>query len=842
MKKLFLLLLSMFAVVGIISCTGDETITVPTDETLTVSEQLDMPVNLSINETSKTLSWDAVEDAVRYNVYVDGELEAEVNGTSYDFSSLTGEKLVFTVKAMAPTGLQNSNHSATHAYIANKASAKLALTASLATNGLTVNNPDAFAEELLNKGMLASDLDSMMTNAQNAVGSIDGSMLTLQSVYTLIDNWMDTMDLVEIEALISALIKVELPTTIQEELDLLIEEDGTCSYYSSYNDECYYYYDYSEDILMLQTMLEFINNHGDEAVRSAMIVVEYVMDVEASIDSEMISNIESIMDVSSIDGSMDDIDFSMLVTVKNDMINMFKDNLPELEDVILLNTTVLAFVEILAEDSMDTSVISVAKQSASSLASIELFFNFLLEMNQEYMTSIVGLLMPNVTEETGKEFIKQNIALIDSFLTNNQTEIEALNNLYTDEEQETLFYELMIMSMTSSFYAMDLDMELDEFESQIRTIIEENFDFNNILILQEAMGENFNALLDSIIASDYAIVDIMFDLAAISEGSEFGDFIAYSDNEFDSNFFIDVYLGPGTYYLIVEGYDNNQSGELDVSIFGDNNPLLNTSEYLNVGGSFAYEFTITTTTHIEAYSEGYLDTVGWIVSEETYLGTTTEGPTQQELTFDLVKEMLRLMNPMIQDMTIEEYDAFINMFLSIMTTQGLIVDMAYGEEMDMGMNAFTVLFGMLNSAIEDTTVNQLNIIKNLFATLSTPEYMDELEGLIVEMETNENASFGIIILMANVYLDFYLESTTDIDVLVDQFITTMSTPDMLNQLDITQAEVDEIETMIETFLTTMSTQVTLIKDYDYTNLNEVQMNNIMSFMMMFGSMYYADMN
>ena len=822
MKKLWLLLLSLFAVVGIISCTGDETL--PTDETVTVFEQLDMPVNLSVNDSTKTLTWDSVEDAIKYNVYVDGELKTEVTGTSYDFSSLSGDQISFTVKAIAPSGKLNSSMSTGIAYVANRTQAKAAMQLSLQQYGLIVEDSEAFAEELVNKGMLAEDLDAMMTSV-SSIDSVDISA-GASAIYNTIDEIMDEMDLQNIEALVSALIKVQLPTLIQEEID----------YYQMRN-ATYGYDRYAEDILMLENLLTFIEENADEAVKSVMIMVEYIMDIEASIDSEMLANIQSLMNSFETTSEPSSQDIATIIAIKDDMINMLKDNLPELEDFVMINTTMMAMASIMVEDEVNLSIVNVSKQSLASKLSIELMFDFMLDIDQAYLEAFVEVAETESLDSV-KAFIKENLGMIDEFLADNQSKIDEINNIYSDEEKEDMFVESMVMTLTSNlYYMMNLEIDMSEFETEIRTIFEDNFDFNNILILQEAMDENFNELLDAIIASDYAIIDRIFDLAAFSSGGNV--FLIYNDDNNGLDFGFDYYLPAGTYYLVTEGFNTYESGFLHVFLFAGETELVNDETYLSAGESLAYKFTLTQSSLIYASSESDLDTVGYIVTEEVYLGTSSNEMTETEAGFALIKEVMNLLNPMVQDMTLTEYEAFINTFYSITQVQSAINDMMYGElQGEMGMSMMMVIYDVIFQMIQDTSENHFNLIKNLFATINSNNYIDDLETIVSEIDTNENATYGLMILISNVFIDFYADSSTDINVMIDEFIVLMSTPEMMAQTGLTLAQITELETNINYTITEMIAQANIIKDYDYTNLTQTQMTNVMAFAALFGGLYY----
>ena len=154
MKKLFLVFIMLFSVLGIAACGGN-----PSEIEISYDEQIAFPTNLTID--GKTLSWDAVVDAAGYYVYADGEEVKEVKTNSYDFSSLDGTRIIFTVVTKAPKGMQDSAQSASVAYVENKEQEVTAMQLALEEN-LPMELDPGFAEELVNKGMLASEFEDMV--------------------------------------------------------------------------------------------------------------------------------------------------------------------------------------------------------------------------------------------------------------------------------------------------------------------------------------------------------------------------------------------------------------------------------------------------------------------------------------------------------------------------------------------------------------------------------------------------------------------------------------------------------------------------------------------------------
>jgi hypothetical protein len=695
---------------------------------------------------------------------------------------------------------------------------------------MDVNDPDAFAEELANKGMTAGDLDALFTSMESLENMNPTSM---SGMYEVVDGVMDDMDLDMIEALVSSLIKVELPAMIEDRLDFMREFDGECAYERwDSTEECYYYNDFTQDIAQLEDLLEYIENNADEAVRSVMIVVEYVMTVQDGIETDIIDNIETIANTEEPSAAT----ITLMLSVKNDLVNLLKDNLPEVEDFVMINTTMMALVSVMSQEAVDMSFVSIPKQSAAAHMSFELFFNFLLEIDQAYMESMVDLMVDESSENT-KAFIKSNIDLLDTYYENNQTLIDEMNNLYTDEERENLYTEYMIFQAYSTFMTftpmMNQINDMDAMEEDIREIVETYLDYDSVVILGEMMNENMGQLLDDIIASDYAIVDSMVDLMVLQSqnSSPYGgyQYVASDDDGGEGlNFIITETLQPGDYEFVVNAFSSDGSYDLTVMLGGDY--LVQETINLYYEEQFMIHFTITEVTNFQAYSEGYeVDTVAYLGWKES--SNNTEELNEPEVIFNFLGDLMDLMNPMLQEMTDAEYQAFIDVFYSNLMVQLMVQNLVIDEpELQTYIDAIEII----KTSFDTTATNQLDLFQNLMSVLSTTEYMDDLQTFInIEDETGPYAA---LILGANVFIDFYEESETDLDTIIAEVISALDNADVMVMLDITPQMVNEIEMMMTDYFDTIYTQAQIIKDYDYQNLTSIQDQNIQTFMMALAGM------
>lgn len=701
MKKLVMIFLGLFLVLGIVSCGGSK-IEVP--DYSDYEEQADMPVNLTVNDSTKILSWDAVDGASGYGVYVDGELETEVDDASYDFSGLTGDHIVFSVQALGPRGVADSQMSATVAYVANKAAEMSAMASALSDSGMGSFDLGAFAEELVNKGFLADDFETIYDNAIlfGDIDSTDG----FTEVYALVDDLFTSMELYQIEAFVSATVKVELYITIESQLDN--------SWYLS-----------DEDIAMYESLSAMIEDDADAVVQSVMVVFEYILNVQSEFDEELVGQIDSVY------SSLGTTSFNAatFVAVKDDIVTKFKEELPSVNDVMLMNTTIMTFVSAMLGNETTLDATLIGKQAASELMSAELFFNFLLTMDEDYFDALNDFGTTPSYVNYQKTFAKENVDLLNTFLDEQEDLIDAINDVFTDEEKADMYFEYMVVMQSQALFAGGIS-----FETNTGTInIEDYINYQDIITLQDAGRDMLNLLIDEIVASDYAIIDSAIDYIDLSEN--------------------------GTY------------------------------DSTNIA-----------------------------------LG-------------NLMNDCMVLLNTLVQDVDQDTYDALIGYMLGEMD-----YSFALASELETGGMIFTAFpINAVSLILENTSDNQLAIIQNLFSLLVDGSYVNEIAEF--SNDSSLEAMYGQYILVADLIVEFYADSEGDITAIIDEIETQLKDEQVLEDLGLTEEDVDGIVISIEARITNLVTYADMINDYDYQNLTSVQEVNVLNFMetfssiLMFGGMY-----
>jgi len=465
-------------------------------------------------------------------------------------------------------------------------------------------------------------------------------------------------------------------------------------------------------------------------------------------------------------------------------------------------------------------------------------------MDQAYMQSLVDLLVEDNSDHV-KEFIKSNIALIDTYLENNQTMIDQMNNLYTDEEKEAMYTEVMVLQTYSTVMSLNIfinvvdgkeENDLENLEEDIRAIYEQYSDFDSMMILSDMMDENMNQLLDDIIESDYAIVDSMVDLITLqAQSSSLHDdyqFLVQDDDGGDGlNFMISETLEPGDYELRVSAYNVYYDMYLyDLEVMVDGNSLVSETVSLENVRNYIYNFTITETSEFMAYSQGNeVDTVGYLGWKE--ISNSEEELDEVEVITSFMSDLMTLMSPMVEEMTDEEYQAFIetvysNVIIQLMA-QNLVID-------DPEVQTYIDAINIIKDSMDEVATNQLDLFQNLMNVLSKTEYMADIETYAnLQGDAGTNAS---VILLANVFIDFYEESEDDLDAIIAEFLGAIDNADMMVLLDISPQMVSQLETMMTGYFDDLYTQAEIIKNYDYDSLTTLQEQNINTFILALSGM------
>ncbi|MCK4551353.1 MAG: hypothetical protein KAU02_00445 [Tenericutes bacterium] len=463
-----------------------------------LNEFINSPTNLSIS--GKTLSWDEVENADGYLVYVDGEEEDSVNTNGFDFSGLTGENLIFQVKTKAPRGMQDSGVSASIAYVANPTieiyainSAYSAMISSLSDNNLVelpFSLPEGFPEELVRKGMIGSEFETIMTSLVSLQTNIV-TTTTVNEQFDLFDAFLSSID--NVEAFVSASVVTLLADMIQFQIyelqsDLLLYGE----YFANANDE--YFEEYYQNLINQATLtLEALNalkteieDNPDSIVMSITTTIEYFVSIEEMLSSDLFTYLQSLFEAT----EPDDVNVNELVLIKEEIVNVLRETMPSQEDMSLMfqfysvfqtltNTTVNLDIEV---DNYS------GKLAAQALLTLEATINYLDTFDEAYFNDFIDVTRLDVSFELiSVELAILSIEYFKEFKDSNQALLDSISDIFTDEEKELLFDDYLAVLISG-------DIVGDEYQIIYSGLVEVNF--QTILHLQSVYGDAFDAALD----------------------------------------------------------------------------------------------------------------------------------------------------------------------------------------------------------------------------------------------------------------------------------------------------------------------------------------------------------
>ena len=515
MKKLFLVFIMLFSVLGIAACGGN-----PSNVEISYDEQIAFPTNLTID--GKTLSWDAVVDAAGYYVYADGEEVKEVKTNSYDFSSLDGTRIIFTVVTKAPKGMQDSAQSASVAYVENKEQEVTAMQLALEEN-LPMELDPGFAEELVNKGMLATEFEDMVDAFMTFFEDMD-DVDNMNEAFAVIDTMMESVE--NPEAIISAVVKYLLPDLLDQQIEML--EDDQAWYQSMIDDDQDYWGNYQErvdeiddEIAALEELQDMLADSADEVVKTVLFVIDYIMSIEEMITEDLITKIQNLSETE----GPEDLNVAELVLVKDEIVNILRTTMPDSTDVILAINTLYSMTAILEEmqEVQFGDMGSPEKMAGTMLLSFEAFINYVDNFDQAFFEELKTILTSTDHEYTQQAKVATLvITYFDNYLEENEDLLDEIENVYTEEEKEAMFndyLETLEDALTEEGMAIDLAF----------------MNYDQLMTVSDIFDEAFNELLDAFVESDGAILLLIAEMEIYNDEFYSQDYLDMDWKEKDYN-------------------------------------------------------------------------------------------------------------------------------------------------------------------------------------------------------------------------------------------------------------------------------------------------------------------
>lgn len=446
MKKLSIIIMLLLFTMTLLGCNKNETGEV----------YLDTPVNLAI--TDSKLSWDNVDDSKGYIVYEDGIQVEEVKTNEYTFNSNSSDRIIFTVRAIAPRGSEDSPMSLRLAYMPNYQDEVNAVNAVL--DDLDINLSDIFAEELISRGMKATELEDMIDSLMDlALSSYVGSDSTYINAFNSISTILSEID--NYEAIVSALVVGYVPSVIQMQIDNLLESltelDIHISEAPDGNRQDLMFEERAKilkSIELYEAIIDQIDECPDILVLSLCESIDYLSRI---IDYASTDLVTAITDLVEMDNPTD-ASATELYQIADELKNLLEETKPTMEELVVLSSLEqFLYLNLAVTDSPVVNIDNLYGKRAYQLSlGIDAFIRYLDILDENYMTKTLENALLDDVLESKINLAKLNAEYLNNYLKTNEELLDNLLEVFSMSEQETFFKSFNItdygMIKGSTFY------------------------------------------------------------------------------------------------------------------------------------------------------------------------------------------------------------------------------------------------------------------------------------------------------------------------------------------------------------------------------------------------------
>lgn len=716
MKRILIAFSLLFAIVFVTGCTGDQTGEIPFDYT----EAMTPPSNLRIS--GKLLQWDPVEGGSEYIVFADGVEKEAVSTTQYDFSSLSGTSIIFQVKAKGPKGMADSAFSVSVAYNANPAQEKSAIEGLMVEYDLE-EVPEGFAEELVRKGMTASQMETVLDAFQTFVTTAEAVEDDPIAINTALKTMMTTE--FNFEAIASAFLVTMAPKMMEEaiaEIQAEIDEYESWGYW--YEDQIN---ELETQITLYESLLDLLEDTPEAMLIALVETYEQLVALQADIDNDFIQMILDLFSGEFV--IISEINASEIILIKDEFVTILEENLPSMEYMILMMEMAEAMVVATSDDqgAIDTFKANKTYYAAEAILSIQAITAFLDTIDLAFIEETIDIAgdvasksiesteMKQLVEMSQMRMLALLIEYYNKFLDENDELIDQMDAVFTDAQKEAMF----------DAYMAELDPEM--MEEDILYSVLTNMSYEELDQFADIMDKVGEKLLDSLVATDSEI------LLLIAEMNGFDDF----------------------YY---EEYFNRATGET----YANETAMAHASSLVAIEligevvvhlGAVANTLTAT---DMEFIANVIADNYPFRMMIEEEILTDTEVEKLRDNMRSMLKKQLPKLLQLIQNLTEfvddeEVIDAVLTEFGEIHTHfiseygSDYHVDEDY-ESDTYGQYALIIHFSGWVSEFMNSTHTTIaeNLVKAIADLLITPEMLEVLSGEKTEIETYEVNALEVI--------------------------------------------------------------------------------------------------
>ncbi|XMB73150.1 hypothetical protein RJI07_04350 [Mycoplasmatota bacterium WC30] len=241
------------------------------------------------------------------------------------------------------------------------------------------------------------------------------------------------------------------------------------------------------------------------------------------------------------------------------------------------------------------------------------------------------------------------------------------------------------------------------------------------------------------------------------------------------------------------------------------------------------------------YYYWYSETYGNYALDETY--SRSEYYHEMALSeYKLMEEVVYLVNAVLAELTDADYEKVIEIIFDMLPIDP---DMFYDEYDEATL---TLIAGIIESAMTDTSANQLELIQNLTQYIVDENVFEQFYNLEVNVEAYYVSEYGndyynnyeywdddysenaTLILFADFYTEFMITVNRDnLDSILEVVFDTMLEGDIQLVIGMTTSEIAEMETNVSDLLDYVSLQLADIKTLDAENLSTIDLLLIENF-------------
>jgi len=408
--------------------------------------------------------------------------------------------------------------------------------------------PEGFAEALVSNGMTPTQFALIKTAMETFVEEVEASegdpILVNEALTDMLATEMN------LRALLSGAI-LFIPVQIADDIQYM-EEDIV--YYQGqialYGDESGWYAEQivsnQDEIARMEDMLIVVEENLDELVDAALITLEYLIEIQGLMDSDWITAIKDFTDPE----SPTYMSITEIVLVKDEISQMFLDNLPTQTDVETLLTILWSMAEAMTGTPMsDVAETMIPEYAETALLEIEVFLTFLTYIDEPFLTDVFDMMGSDVTEAVkSSETVIMVLHLVDTFLTDEAALITELESVFSLAQQTALFDDFI-----GSIDDLMIASGAPEEEVAVITEIISGLTFTLVNGAMTTLDEIVTELFDYLVATDGELIRQI----VISNGFESGYYDEMSYEWVDSYFNNVLNYGYANYTEFANAKDAN---------------------------------------------------------------------------------------------------------------------------------------------------------------------------------------------------------------------------------------------------------------------------------------------